>query len=285
MAKGNTSPLALPIPIFTGENYDVWSIKMKTYFLSQDLWDIVNYGNYLEISSSTLSEQQQEQLKESKKNDAAALFILQQAVDDNIFRKISRAQKAKEAWDALKEEFTGIPQTISLAVGTELEDFKKYMRLYKAILEGNLIYVRSLCNEDENALEARITVNLDTALHVAVGTGKANHIVEYLLNQMSMHQLFLKNKEGNTVLSIAAIVGNVQAAHMIMKKDENQTLIQDSNKSKRIPLIEATRHGQKKMINYLLEFSNNYLDYDSATRFTSGVLFVKLLIIAEFYGE
>ncbi|KAJ0017179.1 hypothetical protein Pint_11958 [Pistacia integerrima] len=100
---------------------------------------------------------------------------------------------------------------------------------------------------------------------------------------MSMHQLFLKNKEGNTVLSISAIVGNVQAGCMIMKKDENQTLIQDSNKSKRIPLIQATRHGQKKMINYLLQFSNNYLDYDSATRFTSGVLLVKLLITAEFY--
>ncbi|KAJ0018358.1 hypothetical protein Pint_11991 [Pistacia integerrima] len=160
MAKGNTNALALAIPIFTGENYDVWSIKMKTYFLSQDLWDIVNYENYLEITGSTLSEEYQKQLKESKKNDAAALFILRQAVDDNIFRKISRAQKAKEAWDALKEEFTGIPQTISLAVGTEPEDFKKYMRLYKAILEGDLIYVRSLCDEDENA---RITVNLDSS--------------------------------------------------------------------------------------------------------------------------
>ncbi|XP_031247639.1 uncharacterized protein LOC116105346 [Pistacia vera] len=220
MAKGNTNALALAIPIFTGENYDVWSIKMKTYFLSQDLWDIVNYENYLEITGSTLFEEYQKQLKESKKNDAAALFILQQAVDDNIFRKISRAQKAKEAWDALKEEFT---------------------------VQG-----KSYCG---------------------VSTG----------SDVSA-SMFLKNKEGNTVLSIAAIVGNVQAACMIMKKDENQTLIQDSNKSKRIPLIEATRHGQKKMINYLLQFSSNYLDYDSATRFTSGVLLVKLLITAEFYG-
>ncbi|KAJ0017386.1 hypothetical protein Pint_11983 [Pistacia integerrima] len=285
MAKGNTSPLALPIPIFTGENYDVWSIKMKTYFLSQDLWDIVNYENYLEITGSTLSEEHQKQLKESKKNDAAALFILQQAVDDNIFRKISRAQKAKEAWDALKEEFQGIPQTTALAEGREPEDFKKYLPLYKAILEGDLKSVQQLCDGDKNAFEARITVNLDTALHVAVGTGKANHIVEYLLNQMSMHQLSLKNKEGNTVLSIAAIVGNVQAARMIMMKDENQTLIQDSNKSKRVPLIEATLHGQKKMINYLLKFSKKDLAYDSATRFISRVHFVKLLIIAEFYGE
>ncbi|XP_031250055.1 uncharacterized protein LOC116107923 isoform X2 [Pistacia vera] len=256
---------------------------MKTYFLSQDLWDIVNYENYLEISGSTLSEQQQEQLKESKKNDAAALFILQQAVDDNIFRKISRAQKANEAWDALREEFQGNPQTTALAEGREPEDFKKYLPLYKAILEGDLKSVQQLCDGDKNAFEARITVNLDTALHVAVGTGKANHIVEYLLNQMSMGQVSMKNEEGNTVLSVAAIVGNVRAARMIKKKDKNQTLIQDSNKSKRIPLIEATRHGQKKMINYLLEFSKKDLAYDSATRFTSRVHFVKLLIIAEFY--
>ncbi|KAJ0017175.1 hypothetical protein Pint_11952 [Pistacia integerrima] len=320
MAKGNTSPLSLPIPIFTGENYDVWSIKMKTYFLSQDLWEIVNYENNLEITDSTLSKQQQEQLteqqqeqlkeqqqeqlkesnendaaahfkqqqeqlKESKKKDAAALFILQQAVDDNIFRKIAHAKKAKKAWDTLKKEFQGIPQTTTLAEGREPEDFKKYLPLYKNILEGDLKSVRELCDKDENALEARITVNLDTALHVAVGTGKANHIVEYLLNKMSMDQVSLKNKEGNTVLSVAAIVSNVRAASMILIKDKDQSLIHNLNNSKRIPLVEATRHGQKEMVNYLLQISMKDFDYNSATRFTSGVLFAKYLIIAEFYGE
>ncbi|KAJ0016611.1 hypothetical protein Pint_12038 [Pistacia integerrima] len=49
------------------------------------------------------------------------------------------------------------------------------------------------------ALEAKITVKEDTALHVAVGTGKANHIVKYLLTKMSQHQLTLKNKDGNTL--------------------------------------------------------------------------------------
>lgn len=28
-------------PVFTGENYDFWSIKMKTIFKPHDLWDLM----------------------------------------------------------------------------------------------------------------------------------------------------------------------------------------------------------------------------------------------------
>ena len=31
-------------PVFDGENYDYWCIKMKTLLISQDLWDIVDEG-------------------------------------------------------------------------------------------------------------------------------------------------------------------------------------------------------------------------------------------------
>ena len=32
------------IPIFNGKNYDVWSVKVRTLFCSQDLWDLVEKG-------------------------------------------------------------------------------------------------------------------------------------------------------------------------------------------------------------------------------------------------
>eukprot|EP01018_Ginkgo_biloba_P014873 Gb_39751 [translate_table: standard] len=32
------------IPQFIGENYEYWSIKMKTLLLSQDLWELVENG-------------------------------------------------------------------------------------------------------------------------------------------------------------------------------------------------------------------------------------------------
>lgn len=31
----------ISVPIFEGENYDYWSLQMKTLFISQDLWELV----------------------------------------------------------------------------------------------------------------------------------------------------------------------------------------------------------------------------------------------------
>ncbi|XP_031254336.1 uncharacterized protein LOC116112325 [Pistacia vera] len=289
MASGNLNPLSVPIPIFTGRKYDTWRIKMETYFLSQDLWDIVNEGISVPDNTSTLSERQQKQLKESRQKNAAALYILLQAVEYDIFSKIYEVKTAKGAWTALKKEFQGNTQPTALS-DEDREQCEKYLSLYKAILEGNLETVQQICHDNKEALRARITVNWDTALHVAVGIGtcKANDIVKYLLDQMPIDDdlLVKKNKEGNTILSVAAIVGNVRAAFMILMKNKHKTLIQDSNNSKRIPLIEAARHGQKKMIEFLLPFSNSYFDYADLTGFSddSGVSFLNSLIIAGFYG-
>ncbi|KAJ0017176.1 hypothetical protein Pint_11955 [Pistacia integerrima] len=294
MANGNLNPLSVPIPIFTGRKYDTWRIKMETNFLSQDLWDIVNEGISIPESTSTLSEQQQKQLKESSQKNAAALYILQQAVEDDIFSKIYAVKTAKEAWTALKEKFQGNTQPTALSDEDKEKveaECKKHLPLYQAILKGNIGTVRELCDKDKDALKARITVNWDTALHVAVGigTGKAYDVVEYLLDKMSIgdQQLAWENKAGNTILSIAAIVGNIPAASMILHKDIYKTLILDPNNPKRMPLIEAARHGQKKMIKYLLPFSNGYLDYADLTRFSdgSGFSFLNSLIIAGFYEK
>ena len=74
----STSNQTIPLPIFKGENYDFWSIKMRTFFMSQDLWDIVDKG------FSTHENPMVEQLRQEKKDrqrDASALFAIQQAVD------------------------------------------------------------------------------------------------------------------------------------------------------------------------------------------------------------
>ncbi|XP_017640187.1 uncharacterized protein LOC108481587 [Gossypium arboreum] len=65
------------IPIFNGEKYEWWSIKMKTLLRSQELWDLVEYG-FADILEP--EEEKEKRLKETKKNDAKALFIIQQVV-------------------------------------------------------------------------------------------------------------------------------------------------------------------------------------------------------------
>ncbi|KAJ0018254.1 hypothetical protein Pint_12023 [Pistacia integerrima] len=163
-----------------------------------------------------------------------------------------------------------------------MDDLTRYIPLHKSILEGNLESVKRLCDSDDHALEARITVNFDTALHVAVRVGSTvNHISEYLVDKMPRDQMILKNNEGNTVLSIAAIVGNVQAAEKIIRKEPY--LSEVANNSGWIPLMEAARHAQKEMTTYLLRVKDKFKTLVPSSEDKAGVFFVNLLIIAGFY--
>lgn len=56
------------IPVFSRENYDFWSIKMRTLFISQDLWEVVENG-YAEADKVA-------EMRDLRKKDVKALIIL-----------------------------------------------------------------------------------------------------------------------------------------------------------------------------------------------------------------
>ncbi|GJT92096.1 hypothetical protein Tco_1080941 [Tanacetum coccineum] len=56
------------IPVFKGDSYEFWSIKMKTLFRSQDLWDLVDKGCADSTSEETTN-------MENQKRDAKALVL------------------------------------------------------------------------------------------------------------------------------------------------------------------------------------------------------------------
>ena len=86
------------IPIFNGEKYEWWSIKVKTLLRSQELWDLVEYG-FVDILEPT--QEKEERLRENKRKDAKALFILQQAVHETVFSRIAAVTTSKEEWSIL----------------------------------------------------------------------------------------------------------------------------------------------------------------------------------------
>ncbi|XP_026420250.1 uncharacterized protein LOC113316247 [Papaver somniferum] len=99
---------------------------MKTYFLSQELWDVVESGVTI-TETATMNVEQQKKLKNMKLNDHKALYTIQMAVDDIIFPRIMGATKAKEAWDLLKNEFQGNEKVRSVKLQSlrrDLENIK-----------------------------------------------------------------------------------------------------------------------------------------------------------------
>jgi gag-polypeptide of LTR copia-type len=88
------------IPLFKGENYDFWSIKITTLFKSYGLWELVEKG-----AGTTTDDQ---------KKDERALFFIQSAMHESIFTKISLATTAKDAWTILKTVFQGSSKVIAI---------------------------------------------------------------------------------------------------------------------------------------------------------------------------
>ncbi|CAL8162681.1 unnamed protein product [Prunus armeniaca] len=83
----------LRAPIFNDDNYEFWKIRMRTILKSHGIWDLVEKG--LGISEA------------KGKKDAKALGIIQRAVLDDIFPRISNEETSKGAWDVLHQEFHG----------------------------------------------------------------------------------------------------------------------------------------------------------------------------------
>ncbi|KAH0686929.1 hypothetical protein KY284_017482 [Solanum tuberosum] len=76
--NGSSLSVAQPlIPVFKGESYKLWSIRMKTILKSQDVWDLVERG-YTDPD-------EENRLRDNKKKDAKALVFIQQAIHDSVF--------------------------------------------------------------------------------------------------------------------------------------------------------------------------------------------------------
>ncbi|CAO2827768.1 unnamed protein product [Amaranthus hypochondriacus] len=93
---------------------------MKTMFKSQELWDLVENGYDEPATEPVILDQQ---LKENRKKDAKALFFIQSALDDDIFPRITAANSAHEAWEALKQDYLGDQRVIKIRLQTLRSDF------------------------------------------------------------------------------------------------------------------------------------------------------------------
>ena len=95
----------LQTPIFTGKNYEYWSLTMKALFRGQDVWEIVQHG-YAEPADmaayNNLSQAEKDVLREQRKKDGKDLFFIHQAMHESILPRIEASTNAKQAWDTLE---------------------------------------------------------------------------------------------------------------------------------------------------------------------------------------
>ncbi|GAV88020.1 DUF4219 domain-containing protein [Cephalotus follicularis] len=133
-----SSTSANAIPVFSGKNFDFWSIIIKTILRAYDLWEVVENGipkaaaplkeKTEDAESTTTTTTKSESspttvpMKEWQKKDADALAKIHLAVSDSIFPRIMNSTSAKEAWDTLQDEFKGTVKIRAIKLQTLRRD-------------------------------------------------------------------------------------------------------------------------------------------------------------------
>ena len=116
---------SLQTPIFTGKNYEYWSVTMKALFRGQ--WEIVQHG-YAEPADMTaynnLTQVEKDVLREQRKKDGNALFFIHQAMHESILPRIVAKTNAKEAWDTLEAAYQGLDKVKTSKLQILRKDFE-----------------------------------------------------------------------------------------------------------------------------------------------------------------
>ncbi|KAI3708752.1 hypothetical protein L2E82_38169 [Cichorium intybus] len=172
--------------------------------------------------------------------------------------------------DPTKTRTEDIHVTIPTETEVKGEDKNKIIRnkkLRKAIVEGRWHVVTSiLMYGDKSGFTEAINSDGNTLLHIVVGISR-NDFVRKTLYEIKDEQLpKMINSDGSTALHIAAIVGNTEAAELLIHN--NRSLLGIPNHKGETPLDKAYENMHFDTIEYLLKAVND----DAKTKKKSSVL-------------
>ncbi|KAK4399925.1 Retrovirus-related Pol polyprotein from transposon TNT 1-94 [Sesamum angolense] len=215
----------ISVPIFSGQNYDYWAIKMKTYFQSQKLWELVEEGVTLPDDSSTSSSAEKGKLENKKAKDSEALYYIQTAVADHIFPRISVATSAKEAWSILQKEYQGNAKVRIIKLQTLRRDFENMKMKDSETIDEYYTKVRELVNQlkayGEDIPEKRVVEKLLISVTEKL---KGNHQANCIEENNSSDQLFYTCNSAAETGEATWYIDSAASNHMTYNKGAFQTL-------------------------------------------------------------
>lgn len=75
------------------------------------------------------------------------MFVLQQAMVDEMFPRIMKAANAKEAWDTLHEKFQGNTKVCVVKLQTPKRDFENLKTQYNKTTKDHYSRVKEVVNQ------------------------------------------------------------------------------------------------------------------------------------------
>ncbi|XP_054812305.1 uncharacterized protein LOC129313336 isoform X2 [Prosopis cineraria] len=150
--------------------------------------------------------------------------------------------------------------------------------LNDALCGNNWRGVKTILDQNPNALTAKIAASGRTALHVAAMFGHVN-IVEELLKLVPPESLGTGDSHGNTALALATITGSIQVAKCLIEK--NRDVVGIPNARDNLPVIRAFHFAFLAMGRYLYSKTpSEYLTGRRGSRFLFSCLRAQCFDIA-----
>jgi hypothetical protein len=111
-------------PVFDGENYDLWAVRMESYLEALDLWEAVEEDYEVPPLPNNPTMAQLKYHKEKKTRKAKAKSCLFAGVSQTVFTRIMTLKTAKAIWDYLKEEYAWDGRTRGMQVLNLMREFE-----------------------------------------------------------------------------------------------------------------------------------------------------------------
>ena len=122
--EAETSFSSIAPPVFNGDNYQIWAVRMETYLEALDLWEAVDEDYDVPVLPNNPTMTQIKTHKEMKTKKSKAKACLFAAVSTTIFTRIMSRKTAKSIWDYLKEEYAGDERIRGMQVLNLIRDFE-----------------------------------------------------------------------------------------------------------------------------------------------------------------
>jgi hypothetical protein len=122
-------PLGKP-PMFDGEDYNIWSDKMRHHLTSlhTSIWDVVEFG--VQVPSVGDKDYDEDEVAQIRHFNSQATTILLASLSREEYNKVQGLKSAKEIWDVLKtvhegDEVTKITKWETIEGSLVASDFAK----------------------------------------------------------------------------------------------------------------------------------------------------------------
>ncbi|KAH6779149.1 hypothetical protein C2S52_010386 [Perilla frutescens var. hirtella] len=260
------------------EEYDSWKEAMLRVLESNNLVSFIDRKLPLPLETNSQAH------KEWKHIDLIVKEWIFDSLSDQLKPIVIARKTAREVWFLLETNFTHpTPSPPSVHQGEDVVYKQMPLALYKAALRGDWDATEAILEQDPELAEARVAPNLDTALHIAVGTGRAIPYLEKLVNYMAPDLLAMKNSYNRTALHMAAVTGNLAAARILVSRRRDLLYVMDT--WGQLPVVNAAMCDHPPTVDFFISQTiNDDFDRDHYVA-QHCLLLLNTLIESEFFDN